>query len=382
MEGVPPTASNGVPDDLTLETVWSLVQVVEERLRHLESRVRELEESRSEFRRALNRLGDALAATHDRPAMLSAVLETCALYLRASGGAFYGWVPGTERLRPLASCGTAPPPDELTELKVAEGLAGGAAAAAAVVTWPGSAQVRPTAAEPFDAAARGQTAVAVPIRSGNRPFGVLALYGRTVDRVFTTEDVDSLVALVRQVETAIENSFLYEEATRLSITDGLTSLWNRRQFDLRVAAEHQRGVRFGDPFSVILLDLDQMKAVNDTLGHQAGDALLIELARRLTGGVRDVDLVARFGGDEFGLILPNTGIGGALRVADKIRAAIADEEVDVEAADPIQATVSVGVASYPEHGSTGRELVRAADAALYKAKGAGGNRVEHAKAGP
>jgi len=382
VEGLPPAASNGVPDDLTLETVWSLVQVVEERLRHLETRVRELEESRSEFRRALNRLGDALAATHDRPAMLIAVLETCALYLRASAAAFYGWVPGTERLRPLASCGTAPAPDHLSELKFGDGLAGAAAEAAAVVTWPGSAQVRPAASEPFDPAARSQTAVAVPIRSGNRPFGVLALYGRTVDRVFTAEDVDSLVALVRQVETAIENSFLYEEATRLSITDGLTSLWNRRQFDLRVAAEHQRGVRFGDPFSVILLDLDQMKAVNDAFGHQAGDAMLIELARRLTGGVRDVDLVARFGGDEFGLILPNTGIGGALRVAEKIRAAIAGETVDVEAADPIQATVSVGVASYPEHGSTGRELVRAADAALYKAKGAGGNRVEHAKVDP
>ena len=172
MEGVPPTASNGVPDDLTLETVWSLVQVVEERLQHLESRVRELEESRSEFRRALNRLGDALAATHDRPAMLSAVLETCALYLRASAAAFYGWVPGTERLRPLASCGTAPPPDQLRELKFGDGLAGAAAAAAAVVTWPGSAQVRPAATEPFDPAARGPTAVAVPIRSGNRPFGV------------------------------------------------------------------------------------------------------------------------------------------------------------------------------------------------------------------
>jgi diguanylate cyclase (GGDEF)-like protein len=125
-----------------------------------------------------------------------------------------------------------------------------------------------------------------------------------------------------------------------------------------------------------------MKAVNDAFGHQAGDAMLIELARRLTGGVRDVDLVARIGGDEFGLILPNTGIGGALRVAEKIRAAIADEKVAVEDADAVQATVSVGVASYPEHGSTGRELVRAADGALYKAKAGGGNRVEHAKVDP
>ncbi len=379
---MPLPAPNGVPEDLTLETLWALVQVVDNRLRQLESRVRELEDSGSEFRRALNRLGDALAATHDRPVMLIAVLETCALYMRATAAAFYGSVPGTERLRPLASCGAAPPPEDLKELRLGEGLAGAAAATDDVVIWPGAIPA-PSPDEPGFNHAPTQTAVAVPIRSGNRPFGVLGLYGRSVDRVFTAEDVDALVALVRQVETAIENSFLYEEATRLSITDGLTSLWNRRQFDLRLAAEQQRGVRFGEPFSIILLDLDQMKAVNDTLGHQAGDALLIELARRLASGVRDVDLVARFGGDEFGLILPSTGIAGALRLAEKVRSAIGDVPIDVDPkVSPVKATVSIGVASYPEHGSTGRDLIKGADAALYKAKAAGGNRVEHAKVEP
>jgi two-component system, cell cycle response regulator len=377
VEGVPPAASNGVPGNLTLETLWAVVQVVESRLRQLESRVRELEASGGEFRRALNRLGDALAATHDRPAMLSAVLDTCALYLRAPSAVFYGSVAGTERLRPLASCGAAPAPEDLTELKLGDGLAGTAAASGDVMTWPGSADVAPSPDEPAGPEAR--TAMAVPIRSGNRPFGVLALYGRSVERAFTREDVDALVALVRQVETAIENSFLYEEATRLSITDGLTSLWNRRQFDLRVGAEHQRGVRFAEPFSIILLDLDQLKAVNDSLGHQAGDALLIEVAHRLASGVRDVDLVSRFGGDEFGLVLPSTGVAGALRVAEKVRAAIGGAPIDVGGGTPVRATVSVGVASYPEHGPTGRQLVRAADAALYRAKAAGGNRVAHAK---
>jgi diguanylate cyclase (GGDEF)-like protein len=220
--------------------------------------------------------------------------------------------------------------------------------------------------------------VAVPVRSGGHAFGVLALYGRSVDRPYSGEDVEALTTMVRAVEPAIENTFLYEEARRLSITDGLTSLWNRRQFDLRLNEELRRGIRFSEPFSIVLLDLDQMKAVNDTYGHQAGDALLIEVAQRVTGGVRDVDVVARFGGDEFALILPATGIAGALRLADKVRALLADEPFEL-GPSPVVVTASIGVASYPEHGQTGHDLVGSADAALYRAKHAGGNRVEHAK---
>jgi diguanylate cyclase (GGDEF)-like protein len=367
----------GPPPDLTLEELWVRIETVVQRVHELESRVAELEQSRGEFRMALNRLGDALAATQDRPAMLSAVLETCALYLRASAGVFWAVVGGSDRLRPLGTCGKAPSSGDIGDLRVGTGVAGAAAAQDSVVVSPGSDGVGPTSPEPGLS-----PAVAVPVHSGNRPFGVLALYGRSIERPFSEDDVDALATLVRQVEPAIEATFLYEEATRLSITDGLTSLWNRRQFDLRLLAEHQRSVRFGEPFSVVLLDLDQMKQVNDTWGHQAGDALLIELAHRLASGVRDVDLVARFGGDEFALILPNTGIAGALRLAEKVRASIAERPFEVDEGISFRATVSVGVACCPEHGDSGKALVRSADAALYRAKAGGGNRVEHAKVEP
>ncbi|MFN2502944.1 MAG: diguanylate cyclase [Acidimicrobiales bacterium] len=362
--------------ELTLEAVSARLEELESGFHDLEARVRELEEAGSEFRLALNRLGDALAATHDRPAMLRAVLETCALYLRASSAVFYGAVAGTGRLRPLATSGEGPAVEELKELTPGEGLAGTAAASDGVAVWPNGTAPAPSPNEPPASAA----AVAVPVRSGGHDFGVLALYGRSVDRPYTEDEVESLAALVRQVETAIENTFLYEEATRLSITDGLTSLWNRRQFDLRLAAELQRAVRFHEPFSVVMMDLDQMKPINDRLGHQAGDGVLIELAHRVVGAIRDVDLVARLGGDEFGLVLPNTGVAGALRLADKVRGVIGDRPMEVDK-ETVEATVSVGVASYPEHGATGRELVAAADAALYRAKSAGGNRIEHAKVG-
>ena len=361
-----------------LQAVQERLATVERLILSLDARVRELEQSNGEFRRALNRLGDALSATHDRPAMLSAVLETCALYLRATTGVFYGVVAGTERLRPLVTCGAPPPAGG--ELSRGQGVAGTAADQEAVVVWPagpgGTTPPPEPGIEPF-----ADAAIAVPIRSGSKPFGVLALYGTPSDRPFSDDDVDTLATLVRQVEPAIENTFLYEEATRLSITDGLTSLWNRRQFDLRLIAEQQRAVRFGEPFSVILIDLDQMKEVNDTRGHQAGDAVLVEIASRLAGGVRDVDLVARFGGDEFALVLPNTGVAGALRLADKVRAAVADQPFETGGtANGVNLTVSVGVASYPEHGENGGTLVKAADDALYRAKTAGGNRVEHAHA--
>src|SRR5947208_12166939 len=135
-----------VPADLTLGDVWVRVQALEGRVHQLEAWVRELEESGSEFRRALNRLGDALGATHNRPAMISAVLETCALYMRASGAVFYRAVGGSDRLRPLASCGISPAPGDLGELRVGEGLAGAAAERDAVVIWPGTPGVWPAEA--------------------------------------------------------------------------------------------------------------------------------------------------------------------------------------------------------------------------------------------
>ena len=112
--------------------------------------------------------------------------------------------------------------------------------------------------------------------------------------------------------------------------------------------------------------------MNDTLGHQAGDTVLIELARRLTDATREVDLVARLGGDEFTLLLPKTGLAGALRLAEKIRAAVGERAVRDRRRVALDVTISVGVAAYPEHGSSGKELVAAADAALYRAKAGGG----------
>ena len=310
--------------------------------------------------------------------MVSAVLETSGLYLGATAGIFYTVVAGSERLRPLATFGEVD--DEPPDLVRSEGVAGAAAARGQVVVWPGHEAPRPSSAEP---AAGGVTAVAVPVGSDGHPFGVLALYGRVSGVPFTSADVETLHSLVRPAETAIDNSFLYDEAKRLSITDGLTGLWNSRQFELRLGEELSRAVRFPDDyFSLVLCDLDNFKGVNDTYGHQMGNSVLVELSRRLIMSTREVDVVSRLsgGGDEFALILPRTGLAGALRLAEKVRSAVGDEPFQGEGVD-LPVTMSLGVASFPEHGASEKELKEAADGALYRAKRLGGNRVEHAKVG-
>ena len=331
-----------------------------------------------DFRHALARLGDVLASTRDRQAMVSALLETTTTYLGAPASVFYVVVAGSERLRPMEKLGAAAdvPLDELVD---GAGIAGAASRRGRAVLWPpagagAGAEVHPSPSEP----GAGGGAIAIPLRSGGHPFGVLAYYGRS--EPYEEEDVDSLEILVRQAETAIENSFLYEEAVRLSLTDGMTGLWNRRNFDLRLESELSRALRFSEPFAVVFVELDQMKAVNDRHGHQAGDTVLIELARRLTEAVREVDVVARWGGDEFTLLLPKTGLPGALLLAEKIRSAVANGPFRIDTGS-LDITISVGVAAYPEHGSSGKDLVAAADAAMYQAKARGRNRVEHATAG-
>ncbi|MDQ3641237.1 MAG: sensor domain-containing diguanylate cyclase [Actinomycetota bacterium] len=330
-----------------------------------------------DFRRALVGLGDVLASTRDRQVMVSALLQTTTTYLETSTGVFYVVVAGSERLRAMETVGDPADADAaaIGELSGGVGLAGAASHLGAAVLWPRDGEgVRPSPQEPE----AGAGALAIPLRSGGHPFGVLGYYGR--ESPFEDEDVDSIEILVRQAETAIENSFLYEEAVRLSLTDGMTGLWNRRNFDLRLESELSRAVRFSEPFAVVFVELDQMKAVNDKHGHQAGDTVLIELARRLTEAVREVDVVARWGGDEFTLLLPKTGLAGALLLAEKIRAAAGTAPFRIDTGS-IAITISIGVAAYPEHGSSGKELVAAADAAMYRAKAKGRNRVEHAQAG-
>jgi diguanylate cyclase (GGDEF)-like protein len=167
---------------------------------------------------------------------------------------------------------------------------------------------------------------------------------------------------------------LTEELTQEAMTDPLTGLYNRRFFDDALAREIAAAHRRRTPFSVVMLDIDRFKKVNDTWGHDAGDAVLEALARLLERGIRGSDIAARYGGEEFALLLPDTPVAGAAERAEILRRDLEAHAIDY-GGGRISITASFGIAQYGARASEPAAIMKAADAAMYAAKGAGRNKV-------
>jgi two-component system, cell cycle response regulator len=166
------------------------------------------------------------------------------------------------------------------------------------------------------------------------------------------------------------------ELEQLSIRDGLTGLYNHRHLHELLAEEYERSRRTGEPVSVVMLDLDRFKEVNDTYGHQAGDRVLEELADILRESAREIDRLGRYGGEEFMAILPDSDPEAGLAFAERVREMVEKQRFEIHAHEPLRMTISAGVACYPHHGGDSpRRLVHHADLALYSAKNSGRNRV-------
>ncbi len=187
--------------------------------------------------------------------------------------------------------------------------------------------------------------------------------------------------LAEQLGLALSNVRLRVSLRQQSIVDPLTQLYNRRYMDEVLKRELARSSRNGSPLSVLVLDLDHFKRINDTFGHEAGDAILRKVALTLRENIRSGDVACRMGGEEMVVLLPECGIENAVKRAESLRLAIAANDV-LHQGQPIGATASIGVASYPEHGSSMQALVHGADLALYEAKHSGRNRVRVAKCDP
>jgi two-component system cell cycle response regulator len=208
----------------------------------------------------------------------------------------------------------------------------------------------------------------VPLRNKHEMAAMVVIFDTEREKAFGEKEIKTLEFVVLHARVAIENAIRYEQAKLLTITDDLTNLFNYRYLNNILDRELLRAERLNTPLSVLFLDLDSFKAVNDRFGHLVGSKLLIEMALILRDCVRKVDAVARYGGDEYIVVLTDTGSEGATVVAERIRRAI-EEHVFLEGEGyGIRLTATIGVATYPEHAATKIELMHIADRAMYRGK--------------
>jgi diguanylate cyclase (GGDEF)-like protein len=208
----------------------------------------------------------------------------------------------------------------------------------------------------------------LPIKKGEASMALLTI-GRTT-KPFEAKRLALTTAVSSFLSMAFENARLYS----MAISDELTALYTTRHFRHCIDKEVSQSERYGQKTSLLMLDIDNFKRINDTLGHLAGDAVLKEVAQSIVQSIRDNDLAFRYGGEEFAVLLPSTELKGGVFVAERIRRAIEDHVVE-SGTDHVSVTVSVGVSTCPDHAGSVRDVILAADQALYAAKHAGKNRV-------
>ncbi|MCM2267825.1 MAG: GGDEF domain-containing protein [Elusimicrobiales bacterium] len=207
-----------------------------------------------------------------------------------------------------------------------------------------------------------------PVSAGGAPLGLIALRGA---------NAESAAHFASEVSYALKRVILFRQVEWLSLTDGLTGLWRRGALDEKVREEIRRASAFKTTLGFMIADIDHFKRLNDTYGHQFGDTVLRRVAQLLRSGVYETDFVGRYGGEEFGIVLPRADSAGLLRKAETMRARI-EGEVFSQGLEKVRLTISIGIAHFPKDGRTAEELVAAADKALYAAKESGRNRIVEA----
>lgn len=260
-----------------------------------------------------------------------------------------------------------------TTLKYGEGVAGYIAQTGKSLivndyrNWSGRAMVYEPD-QPFHAV------LGVPLMWQSQIIGVIDIVRDEGMPPFVEADVELLTLFAYHAAIAIENTRLMDETHRLAITDDLTGLFNRRHFLELANREFDQATRYGQPLSSIFLDLDNYKQVNDSFGHAIGDQVLRTVAVRCRDQLRKVDIVGRYGGEEFVAFLPETNLETTRRVAERLRQKVADELIDT-IRGPLEVTISIGIATLDESCTDLDILLERADQAVYNAKGSGRNRV-------
>ncbi|HUO26612.1 MAG TPA: diguanylate cyclase [Candidatus Aquilonibacter sp.] len=222
--------------------------------------------------------------------------------------------------------------------------------------------------------AESASRMCIPLVSFGQTLGVLAL-DSAKPNAFCQGDLQSLESVADICATAIQNAHYVERVKQLAYLDGLTGIFNRRFFELRIMEEIERARRYGTGMALIMADIDQFKRLNDEFGHLLGDEVLRQVSSLFHQQLRKIDVVCRYGGEEFAILLTQTGAEQALNVAEKLRRTVESWQFP---GVPSTVTISAGTAAFPEHGFTRDELVSAADRGLYAAKQTGRNRVSFA----
>ena len=220
---------------------------------------------------------------------------------------------------------------------------------------------------------RTSACLAAPLKVREQVLGVLVAVNRIDASPFRDRHLRVLALLANQTAIAIENAKLFRRAEQLAVTDDLTQVYNYRFLKMGLRREVKRAARFSQQFSILMIDVDNLKRYNDHNGHLRGSEVLRNVAQILMKEARSIDFVAKYGGDEFVVILPQTAREGACVLADRIKASV--EQAAFPLVAPGTITVSLGVATYPTNGITAGELLESADIALYAAKQSGKNRV-------
>lgn len=216
--------------------------------------------------------------------------------------------------------------------------------------------------------------VLIPLKAKDRVNGIIVADNFITKKQITKDDIRMLTMLANQAGLAVENSQLYEKTVTRAHSDFLTELWNHGYFQFLLQSELEKTKATKSPLTLIMVDIDFFKIYNDSLGHQAGDKALRELAQLLKNQSRKMDYVCRYGGEEFTIILPQTEKKEAFLIAERLRQDIARYKfTDEEILPQKQLTVSIGLASFPEDGQTPSELINASDKSLYQAKHQGKN---------
>ncbi|MBI1921939.1 MAG: diguanylate cyclase [Geobacter sp.] len=319
----------------------------------------------------------SLSLTENNDELHQRILGFAAELLHADSGSLMLIEEGGEKLQIKAVLGLNEQLAKIISLKIGSGIAGRVAATGQPLVVVDIEKDRRTAGQNRPRF-KSKSFISVPLTLRGKTIGVLNLSDRRTGAPFTETDLRLLTTFAQQASLLIERRHYLERASeleQLSVTDALTGLYNRRFLEKRLDEEISRCKRGNASFTVMLIDIDHFKIYNDICGHLAGDAALKKTARLLGISARQMDIVTRYGGEEFCVVLPNAHKKEAMLVAERIRRQIENEPFAYEERLPKgKLTASIGFSSFPDDGQTLKDLINTADIALYRAKARGRNR--------